>query len=215
MFALECRALLPWRNSSAAVVSRPVSSTFVRSVYSVLPPPLTSAFNITLYNKQDEEFSPILDTFSNLFNDVNPRVCQSALACAAGIVDASMENEAVHSVITSSLIPSLPTLLERLADSKSTIRDPALQLILSLTTLAGTAPILEQLRDGAAHKNPKVREQTLVTLIRVLDAFKVTSRECMGMMAPIAKAFEDATPEVRDSAAECIVAMYRCVRFRI
>lgn len=65
----------------------------------------------------------------------------------------------------------LPVVIDRLGDSKDTVREKAQLLILKLLERSVSTPqhLLEKLSPGFTHKNAKIREEVLRCLVNIIN----------------------------------------------
>ncbi|KAF5301656.1 hypothetical protein FQA39_LY10703 [Lamprigera yunnana] len=107
----------------------------------------------------------------------------------------------------------LPTVVDRLGDSKDTVREKAQLLILKLLERNVLTPqtLLEKLTPGFTHKNAKIREEVLRCLVNTLNEHGAQSVTLNKFIPYIVKLLSDPTSTVRDTAFSTLVDLYKHV----
>lgn len=108
----------------------------------------------------------------------------------------------------------LPHVVDRLGDNKDTVREKAQILLLKLMQCRVLQP--QQLIDKIApncfkHKNAKVREEFLLTLVNTLNEYGATGLSVKPHIQPIVALLGDPTVVVRDAALQTLVEIYKHV----
>uniref|UniRef100_A0A1Y1LZC0 TOG domain-containing protein n=1 Tax=Photinus pyralis TaxID=7054 RepID=A0A1Y1LZC0_PHOPY len=107
----------------------------------------------------------------------------------------------------------LPAVIDRLGDSKDTVREKAQLLILKLLERNVLTPqtLLEKLTPGFTHKNAKIREEVLRCLVNTLNEHGAQSVTLSKFISYIVKLLSDPTATVRDTAFSTLVDLYKHV----
>ncbi|PFX27554.1 CLIP-associating protein 1-A [Stylophora pistillata] len=106
----------------------------------------------------------------------------------------------------------VPAVVERLGDSKQQVRDSAQELLQKFMYPVSTPQhVLEQLISAFGHKAWRVREEVLHCLITTLNAFGPSSLTVSKFVPHICKLLGDPNSQVRDSAINSLVEIYRHV----
>lgn len=107
----------------------------------------------------------------------------------------------------------LPAVIDRLGDSKDTVREKAQLLILKLLERNALTPqtLLEKLTPGFTHKNAKIREEVLRCLVNTLNEHGAHSVTLSKFIPYIVKLLFDPTATVRDTAFSTLVDLYKHV----
>ncbi|KAH8380473.1 hypothetical protein KR009_010921 [Drosophila setifemur] len=112
----------------------------------------------------------------------------------------------------------LPHVIDRLGDSRDTVREKAQLLLRDLMEHRVTQPQL--LVDKLAvscfkHKNAKVREEFLQTIVNALHEFGTQQLAVRVYIAPVCALLGDPTVNVREAAIQTLVEIYKHVGDRL
>lgn len=107
----------------------------------------------------------------------------------------------------------LPHVLDRLGDSRDTVREKAQLLLHKLMECRVVSPqsLLDKLTVCFKHKNAKVREEFLQTIVNALNEYGTQSLSVKMYIQPIVLLLGDPTPTVRDAAIQTLVEIYKHV----
>ncbi|XP_058466865.1 CLIP-associating protein isoform X2 [Malaya genurostris] len=107
----------------------------------------------------------------------------------------------------------LPHVVDRLGDSRDTVREKAQLLLHKLMECRVVPPqsLLDKLIVCFKHKNGKVREEFLQTIINALNEYGTQSLSVKPFIQPIVVLLGDPTPTVRDAAIQTLVEIYKHV----
>ncbi|XP_053689926.1 CLIP-associating protein isoform X2 [Sabethes cyaneus] len=107
----------------------------------------------------------------------------------------------------------LPHVIDRLGDSRDTVREKAQLLLHKLMECRVVSPqaLLDKLTMCFKHKNAKVREEFLQTIINALNEYGTQSLSVKTYIQPIVLLLGDPTPTVRDAAIQTLVEIYKHV----
>lgn len=107
----------------------------------------------------------------------------------------------------------LPHVLDRLGDSRDTVREKAQLLLHKLMECRVISPqsLLDKLTVCFKHKNAKVREEFLQTIVNALNEYGTQSLSVKMYIQPIVLLLGDPAPTVRDSAIQTLVEIYKHV----
>lgn len=107
----------------------------------------------------------------------------------------------------------LPAIIDRLGDSKDTVREKAQLLILKLLERNVLTPqtLFEKLTPCFSHKNAKIREEVLRCLINTLNEHGAQTLALSKFIPDIVKLLSDPTSTVRDTAFNTLVDLYKHV----
>lgn len=107
----------------------------------------------------------------------------------------------------------LPNVIDRLGDSKDTVREKAQLLILKLLERNVLTPqvLFEKLTPAFTHKNAKIREEVLRCLVNTLNEHGAQSLTLNRFIPDIVKLLSDPTATVRDTAFNTLVDLYKHV----
>ncbi|XP_058120591.1 CLIP-associating protein [Anopheles ziemanni] len=107
----------------------------------------------------------------------------------------------------------LPHVIDRLGDSRDTVREKAQLLLHKLMECRVVAPqsLLDKLSICFKHKNSKVREEFLQTIVSTLNEYGTQSLSVKMYIAPIVSLLGDPSPTVRDAAIQTLVEIYKHV----
>ncbi|XP_049292643.1 CLIP-associating protein isoform X7 [Anopheles funestus] len=107
----------------------------------------------------------------------------------------------------------LPHVIDRLGDSRDTVREKAQLLLHKLMECRVVAPqsLLDKLSVCFKHKNAKVREEFLQTIVSTLNEYGTQSLSVKTYIPPIVSLLGDPAPTVRDAAIQTLVEIYKHV----
>uniref|UniRef100_A0A182WIQ9 TOG domain-containing protein n=1 Tax=Anopheles minimus TaxID=112268 RepID=A0A182WIQ9_9DIPT len=107
----------------------------------------------------------------------------------------------------------LPHVIDRLGDSRDTVREKAQLLLHKLMECRVVAPqsLLDKLSTCFKHKNAKVREEFLQTIVSTLNEYGTQSLSVKMYIPPIVSLLGDPAPTVRDAAIQTLVEIYKHV----
>ncbi|CAH1123842.1 unnamed protein product [Ceutorhynchus assimilis] len=107
----------------------------------------------------------------------------------------------------------LPAIIDRLGDSKDSVREKSQLLILKLLERNVLTPqtLFEKLTPGFTHKNAKIREEVLRCLVNTLNEHGAHSLTLSKFIPDIVKLLSDPTSSVRDTAFNTLVDLYKHV----
>ncbi|XP_062552162.1 CLIP-associating protein isoform X7 [Armigeres subalbatus] len=107
----------------------------------------------------------------------------------------------------------LPHVVDRLGDSRDTVREKAQLLLHKLMECRVIAPqsMLDKLTVCFKHKNAKVREEFLQTIVNALNEYGTQSLSVKTYIQPIVLLLGDPAPTVRDAAVQTLVEIYKHV----
>lgn len=111
----------------------------------------------------------------------------------------------------------LPHVVDRLGDSKDTVREKAQLLLHKLMEAKVLSPqvLLDKLTTCFKHKNSKVREEYLQTIVNTLNEYGTQSLSLKNYITPIVVLLGDPTSTVRDAANQTLVEIYKHVGDRL
>ncbi|XP_075164234.1 CLIP-associating protein [Haematobia irritans] len=112
----------------------------------------------------------------------------------------------------------LPHVIDRLGDSKDTVREKAQLLLQTLMEHKVLSPqvLLDKLAVSCfKHKNAKVREEFLQTIVNTLSVYGTSQLSVRNYIQSICILLGDPTVSVRDSAIQTLVEIYKHVGDRL
>ncbi|XP_034404546.1 CLIP-associating protein 1-like isoform X4 [Cyclopterus lumpus] len=110
----------------------------------------------------------------------------------------------------------LPSLIDRLGDSKDQVRDQDQLLLLKIMDQAANPQFVwDRMMGGFKHKNNRTREGLCVCLISTLNVFGSQSLTLSRIVPHICHLLGDPNSQVRDGAMNCLVEVYRHVGERV
>uniref|UniRef100_A0A3B3Z476 TOG domain-containing protein n=1 Tax=Poecilia mexicana TaxID=48701 RepID=A0A3B3Z476_9TELE len=110
----------------------------------------------------------------------------------------------------------LPSLMDRLGDSKDQVREQDQALLLKvMDQSANPQYVWERMMGGFKHKNTRTREGLCLCLISTLNVFGSQSLTLNKIVPHICNLLGDPTSQVRDAAMSCLVEIYRHVGERV
>ncbi|XP_072542237.1 CLIP-associating protein 1a [Salminus brasiliensis] len=110
----------------------------------------------------------------------------------------------------------LPSLIDRLGDSKDQVRDQDQTLLLKIMDQAANPQyVWDRMLGGFKHKNNRTREGVCLCLIATLNTYGAQGLTLSKIVPHICNLLGDPTSQVRDSAMNCLVEIYRHVGERV
>lgn len=107
----------------------------------------------------------------------------------------------------------LPNVIDRLGDAKDSVREKSQLLLQKLVERNILTPqaLLEKISHGFTHKNGKIREEVLRSLVNTLNEHGSQCLTLNRFIPDIVKLISDPTPSVRDAAFQTLVELYKHV----
>ncbi|XP_041460855.1 CLIP-associating protein 1-like, partial [Lytechinus variegatus] len=106
----------------------------------------------------------------------------------------------------------LPAAVDRLGDSKEQVREQSQGLIQKLMSPASSPQfVFERLMKAFSHKGWRVREEVLLCLMQAINVFGASSLLLNKIVPSICKLLGDPNSQVRDTAINTLVEIYRHV----
>ncbi|XP_059614674.1 CLIP-associating protein isoform X4 [Phlebotomus argentipes] len=107
----------------------------------------------------------------------------------------------------------LQNVVDRLGDNRDTVREKAQLVLQKLVEYRVLTPqqLLDKLTTCFKHKNSKVREEFLKTIVNTLNEYGTQSLSLKNYIQPIADLLGDPTVTVRDEAVQTLVEIYKHV----
>uniref|UniRef100_A0AAY5EZB9 TOG domain-containing protein n=1 Tax=Electrophorus electricus TaxID=8005 RepID=A0AAY5EZB9_ELEEL len=110
----------------------------------------------------------------------------------------------------------LPSLIDRLGDAKDQVRDQDQTLLLKIMDQAANPQyVWDRMLGGFKHKNNRTREGVCLCLIATLNTYGAHGLTLSKIVPHICNLLGDPTSQVRDSAMNCLVEIYRHVGERV
>ncbi|XP_036447863.1 CLIP-associating protein 1a isoform X4 [Colossoma macropomum] len=110
----------------------------------------------------------------------------------------------------------LPSLIDRLGDAKDQVRDQDQTLLLKIMDQAANPQhVWDRMLGGFKHKNNRTREGVCLCLIATLNTYGAQGLTLSKIVPHICNLLGDPTSQVRDSAMNCLVEIYRHVGERV
>uniref|UniRef100_A0A6Q2Y4T0 TOG domain-containing protein n=1 Tax=Esox lucius TaxID=8010 RepID=A0A6Q2Y4T0_ESOLU len=110
----------------------------------------------------------------------------------------------------------LPSLIDRLGDSKDQVRDQDQILLLKIMEQAASPQyVWDRMLGGFKHKNNRTREGVCLCLISTLNMYGAQGLTLSKIVPHICNLLGDPTSQVRDGAMGCLVEIYRHVGERV
>ncbi|XP_073732512.1 CLIP-associating protein 1 [Misgurnus anguillicaudatus] len=110
----------------------------------------------------------------------------------------------------------LPSLIDRLGDTKDQVRDQAQTLLLKMMDQSATPQyVWDRMLAGFKHKNSRTREAVCFCLISTLNVYGAQGLTLSKIVPHICHLLGDPTSQVRDGAMNCLVEIYRHVGERV
>ncbi|XP_071943442.1 CLIP-associating protein 1-B-like isoform X4 [Antedon mediterranea] len=105
----------------------------------------------------------------------------------------------------------MPAVTDRLGDSKDQVREDAQALIQKLMAVSSSQYVFERLMKAFVHKNWRVREEVLHCLQQTINIYGAGSLVLSKLVPSICKLLGDPNSQVRDTAINTLVEIYRHV----
>ncbi|XP_058472903.1 CLIP-associating protein 1a [Solea solea] len=110
----------------------------------------------------------------------------------------------------------LPSLIDRLGDSKDQVRDQDQTVLLKIMEQAASPQyVWDRMLGGFKHKNNRTREGVCLCLIATLSIYGAQGLTLSKIVPHICNLLGDPTSQVRDGAMSCLVEIYRHVGERV
>ncbi|XP_041724625.2 CLIP-associating protein 1-A isoform X11 [Coregonus clupeaformis] len=110
----------------------------------------------------------------------------------------------------------LPSLIDRLGDSKDQVREQDQILLLKIMEQAASPQyVWDRMLGGFKHKNNRTREGVCLCLISTLNMYGAQGLTLSKIVPHICNLLGDPTSQVRDGAMGCLVEIYRHVGERV
>ncbi|KAJ8388388.1 hypothetical protein AAFF_G00134140 [Aldrovandia affinis] len=110
----------------------------------------------------------------------------------------------------------LPSLIDRLGDSKDQVRDQDQTLLLKIMEQSANPQYLwDRMLGGFKHKNNRTREGVCLCLIATLNVYGAQGLTLSKIVPHICNLLGDPTSQVRDAAMNCLVEIYKHVGERV
>ncbi|KAJ8035590.1 CLIP-associating protein 1 [Holothuria leucospilota] len=155
---------------------------------------------------QCENFDKLVDGLAAWVNSSNFKVSLNGLECLIWLVDRTNDKFKVY------ISTALPPAVERLGDSKEQVRESAQNFIQKLMSSAASPQyIFERLMKAFSHKAWRVREEILLCLINTINVHGAASLTLSKVVPSICKLLGDPNSQVRDTAINTLVEIYRHV----
>ncbi|XP_022102459.1 CLIP-associating protein 1-like isoform X2 [Acanthaster planci] len=153
-----------------------------------------------------ENFDRLVDGLVSWVNCSNFKVSLCGLECLTCLVDRMEEKFRIH------IGTVLPAVVDRLGDGKDQVREQAQALIQKLMSPASSPQyVFERLMKGFSHKGWRVREEILLCLNQTINVFGAASLTLNKIVPSICKLLGDPNSQVRDTAINTLVEIYRHV----
>ncbi|XP_034549547.1 CLIP-associating protein 1a isoform X1 [Notolabrus celidotus] len=110
----------------------------------------------------------------------------------------------------------LPSLIDRLGDSKDQVREQDQTVLLKIMEQAASPQyVWDRMLGGFKHKNNRTREGVCLCLIATLSTYGAQGLTLSKIVPHICNLLGDPTSQVRDGAMSCLVEIYRHVGERV
>ncbi|KAM8934484.1 CLIP-associating protein 1 isoform 7-T7 [Pelodytes ibericus] len=110
----------------------------------------------------------------------------------------------------------LPSLIDRLGDAKDSVREQDQNLLIKIMEQASNPQyVWDRMLGGFKHKNFRTREGVCLCLIATLNAYGAQGLTLSKLVPHICNLLGDPNSQVRDSAINCLVEIYRHVGERV
>lgn len=157
-----------------------------------------------------EEMDKFINGLSAWISSSNYKISLNGLEIVSCLIDRMGCNFRAY-------IPSLlVSVLDRLGDGKDQVRTSAQDLLIKMMTLGSTPQfVFERTTPAFSHKSPKVREEILKCLQRLLAEYGSTNVGLSKLVPHIVKLMDDQSIPVRDQAINTLVVIYQHVGERL
>ncbi|XP_006819819.1 CLIP-associating protein 1-B-like, partial [Saccoglossus kowalevskii] len=153
-----------------------------------------------------ENVGQLIDGLAHWVSASNYKVSLLGLECLGALAERMKDGFKVH------ISAVLPAVQDRLGDSKDAVRDQAQALIQKLMHPVSTPQyVFERVMRAFGHKNYRVREEVLLCLMQTINTFGATSLSLNKIVPSICKLLGDPNSQVRDTAINTLVEIYRHV----
>jgi len=152
-----------------------------------------------------DEVADLVRVSDVLVKDHNFKICQGTLQVLHAAV---LQDGDAFKGYANALIP--PT-VEKLGDSKQTVRDSAQRLLIALSEILDPGLLLEKVAWAWTHKNQRVREElanTITIVFQNLGFGSITAAAEKQLLFSIISVMEDPTASVREAAVAFLGEMY-------
>lgn len=141
----------------------------------------------------------------------NFKVCQNGLDAMTYLVDRMGGDFRPY------LQTVLPPIIDRLGDSKDMVRNKAQLLLMKILErdVVTTQQLFDKLSPAFSHKNGRIREEVLTTLVTTINEHGIQSLLVSRLIPSIVKSLSDPMSTVRDAAFNTLVDIYRHVGERL
>ncbi|XP_034257106.1 CLIP-associating protein 1-A isoform X3 [Thrips palmi] len=141
----------------------------------------------------------------------NFKVCQNGLDAMTYLVDRMGGDFRPY------LQTVLPPIIDRLGDSKDMVRSKAQLLLMKILErdVVSAQQLFDKLTPAFAHKNGRIREEVLTTLVTTINEHGIQSLLVSRLIPAIVKSLSDPMATVRDAAFNALVDIYRHVGERL
>ncbi|XP_064471779.1 CLIP-associating protein 1-like isoform X2 [Ornithodoros turicata] len=152
-----------------------------------------------------EEMGHFVDSLVTWLHSSNFKVAQNGLEILTMLSDRLKEDfrPYISSVMSAAI--------DRMGDGKDAVREQAKSLMMNLMQISSPQYVLEKLMPAFSHKNFRVREEVLICLQDCLTMFGAQNLSLMRFMPLIAKLLGDPHSQVRDTAFQTLVVIYKHV----
>ncbi|XP_041459145.1 CLIP-associating protein 1-A-like isoform X5 [Lytechinus variegatus] len=148
----------------------------------------------------------LVDALAGWVNSSNFKISLCGLECLSLLVDRMGEKFKSH------IGTVLPAAVDRLGDSKEQVREQSQGLIQKLMSPASSPQfVFERLMKAFSHKGWRVREEVLLCLMQAINVFGASSLLLNKIVPSICKLLGDPNSQVRDTAINTLVEIYRHV----
>ncbi|XP_072024404.1 LOW QUALITY PROTEIN: CLIP-associating protein 1-like [Amphiura filiformis] len=153
-----------------------------------------------------ENFDRLVDDLASWVNSSNFKISLAGLECLTSLVHRQGDKFKTH------VGTVLPATLDRLGDGKDQVREQAQTLIQILMDPASSPQyVFERLMKAFSHKGWRVREEVLLCLMQTINTFGAGSLTLNKIVPSICKLLGDPNSQVRDTAINTLVEIYRHV----
>ncbi|XP_029314325.1 CLIP-associating protein 1a isoform X5 [Cottoperca gobio] len=147
---------------------------------------------------------------SSWVNSSNFKVALLGLDLLSALVTRLQERFRAH------VATVLPSLIDRLGDSKDQVRDQDQTVLLKIMEQAASPQyVWDRMLGGFKHKNNRTREGVCLCLIATLSIYGAQGLTLSKIVPHICNLLGDPTSQVRDGAMSCLVEIYRHVGERV
>ncbi|XP_077994034.1 CLIP-associating protein 1-like isoform X4 [Glandiceps talaboti] len=153
-----------------------------------------------------ETWDRFIDGLGHWVNSSNYKVSLLGLEILGALADRMKEGFKIH------ISTVLSAVIDRLGDGKDQVRDQA-QAFLQKLMIAAASPqaLFERLMRAFSHKNFRVREEVLLCLMQTINTYGASSLSLAKVVPSICKLLGDPNSQVRDTAINTLVEIYRHV----